>query len=377
MNKAAGPGVERIRLQVLELPLRAPFRISSGITHQRRILLVRLDRGGEEGVAECVAGEAPFYSAETVDTARLVIERYLAPAVLGREFVDPAAVSEALQGAARGHRMARAAVEMAAWDAFARTEGVSLARRLGGEKSAVAAGVSLGIEEETDRLLDQVASFVDVGYRRIKLKIAPGRDVGVVEAVRARFPDVPLTVDANAAYGPGPDHDTVFDALDRLGLDYIEQPYHADALLAHARLQERLETPVCLDESITGPVRCREALALGACGVVNIKPGRMGGHGPSLEVHDMCRDAGVPVWTGGMLESGIGRAHNVALASLPNMRLPGDTSASDRYWERDVVDPPFALNPDGTVDVPTGPGIGVAIDEEFLASVTEETVTLV
>jgi O-succinylbenzoate synthase len=271
--------------------------------------------------------------------------------------------------------MAKAALEMATTDAFARRDGDSLARALGGTAVTVPAGVSIGIQPDAAALLDRVAAFLDAGYRRIKVKIAPGRDTDVVAAVRERYPDVALTVDANAAYGPG-DLDRLR-SLDRFALDYIEQPFPEDALLLHAELQASIETPICLDETITSPERCRDALAVEACRVVNIKPGRLGGHGPSKDVHDLCAEAGVPVWCGGMLESGIGRAHNVALASLPNMRLPGDTSASDRYWARDVVDPPFTLNADGTVDVPTGPGIGVAIDEEFLASITDETITLV
>ena len=363
--------LDRIRLRVIELPLRAPFRISSGVTHQRRILLAYLDFDGVTGIGECVAGEAPFYSSETVATALHVIREHLAPVLVGRELRDPVEVGRVLDAAARGHRMAKATLEMAAWDAFARSEGRSLAELLGGVRDAVPAGVSLGIREDPAALLDEVTAFLEQGYRRIKLKIEPGRDVAVVERVRDRFPNIALTVDANAAYVPdgsgevGPDP---LRALDRFGLDYLEQPYAPDALLAHARLNSEQDTPVCLDESITSPLRCAEALELGACGVVNIKPGRLGGHGASLAVHDQCADAGVPVWCGGMLESGIGRAHNVALASLPNMRLPGDTSASSRYWERDIVEPAFTLNPDGTVDVPGGPGLGVEVDEDFVAS---------
>ena len=335
---------------------------------------MRLDARGVEGAGECVAGEAPFYSGETVETARHVIERYLAPAVLGTPLESPDRVGPALAHAAKGHRMAKAALEMAAWDARARAEGVSLAGALGGVRARVPAGVSIGIHDDIQALIDRVSGFVDEGYRRVKLKVAPDRDLEVVQAVRMRFPHIALTVDANAAYS-GRDLDRLR-ALEDFDLDFIEQPFPEDALLLHADLQARLDTPICLDESITSPDRCRVAVGVAACRVVNIKPGRLAGHGPSVVVHDLCADAGIPVWCGGMLESGIGRAHNIALASLPNMRLPADTSASDRYWVRDVVDPPFVLNADGTVDVPTGPGIGVDIDEEFLASVMEEEVTL-
>ncbi len=365
---------EKIVLRTIQLRLREPFRISSGVTHDRTIMLAYVDFGGVEGVAECVAGETPHYSPETVETARWVIERHLAPALLGRELGHPSEVTAVLEEVARGHRMAKATLEMAAWEAWARAEGTSLAAVLGGVAAAVPAGVSLGIHEDSSALIDSIAGYVEQGYRRIKLKVKPGRDLSVLEAVRAAFPDVSLTVDANAAYTAA-DLDRL-EALDRFGLSYVEQPFDEDALLLHAELQARLSTDVCLDESITSPERCREALELDAARVVNIKPGRLGGHGPSLQVHDLCERAGVPVWCGGMLESGVGRAHNVALASLPNMRLPGDTSASARYWERDVVVPPFVLAPDGTVAVPTGPGLGVELDEDFLRAIEIDRVEL-
>jgi o-succinylbenzoate synthase len=362
--------IERIGWRLIGLRLREPFRISSGVTHERRILVVTLDLGGVEGIAECVAGEAPNYSYETLTTARWVMDAHLAPALLGQRFEHPRDVAPFLDRVARGHRMAKAALEMAAWEGFARGHGQPLARLLGGEKDRVPAGVSIGIQPDTDTLLDRIAGFREQGYQRVKLKIAPGRDVTVLDAVRGAYPDLPLTVDANAAYTRDDlDH---LAGLDRFGLVLVEQPFPEEALLLHARLQERMATDLCLDESITGPERCREALELRAGRVVNIKPGRMGGHGPSLQVHDLCAAADVPVWCGGMLESGIGRAHNVALASLPNMRLPNDTSASDRYWERDVVTPPFRLDDDGMVAVPMGPGLGVELDEEFLESIELE-----
>lgn len=362
--------IEKIGWKLIALKLREPFRISSGVTHERRILLVTLDLGGVEGIAECVVGEAPNYSYETLATARWVIGTHLAPALEGQRFDHPRQVTPFLDRVARGHRMAKAALEMAAWEGFARGRGESLATVLGGEKARVPAGVSIGIQPDTDALLDRIRGFVDQGYLRIKLKIAPDLDIAVLEAVRDAFPNTALTVDANAAYGRA-DMDLLA-SLDRFGLVLVEQPFPEDALLLHARLQDSMATPLCLDESVTTPERCREALELRAGRIVNIKPGRLGGHGPSLEVHDLCADAGVPVWCGGMLESGIGRAHNVALASLPNMRLPNDTSASDRYWERDVVTPPFRLDADGHVAVPTGPGLGVEVDRDFLRSIEVE-----
>lgn len=358
--------IHRIELQTIRLRLREPFRISSGITHERRILLAKLDGEGMRGYGECVAGEAPNYSYETVDTARLVLERWLCPALLARELPGARDAAAVLETAAKGHEMAKAALEMAAWDLEARLRGVSLATLLGGTRPAVQSGVSIGIQEDLPALLRRIEAFLAEGYRRIKLKVAPGWDVEVVEGVRDRFPDTLLTVDANAAYGE--DDRATLAALDRFGLAMIEQPYPPDALLELASLQQAVRTPICLDESVTSPRRCREALHLGAGRIVNIKPGRVGGHTASLAVHDMCRDRGVPVWCGGMLESGIGRAHNVALASLPNFTLPGDTSASRRYWVRDVVEPEFALAADGTVAVPTGPGLGVEVDEGYLAS---------
>jgi o-succinylbenzoate synthase len=359
--------VERITLRTIRLRLREPFRISSGVTHDRAILLAEVDLGGVTGRAECVAGAAPNYSYETMATARLVLERHLGPALLGRTFDHPGDVAPALDAIARGHRMAKATLEMAAWEGFARGRGESLAAALGGASDAVPAGVSIGIQPDLGALMERIRGFLDQGYRRIKLKIAPGRDVDTLDAVRHAFPDVPLTVDANAAYGR--EDMAHLASLDRFGLMLVEQPFPEDAMLLHARLQERMATDICLDESVTSPERCREALELRAARVVNIKPGRLGGHGPSREVHDLCADAGVPVWCGGMLESGIGRAHNVALASLPNMRLPNDTSASNRYWDRDVVVPPFRLGEDGMVEVPTGPGLGVEVDEDFLRSI--------
>ncbi len=361
--------IERISLRTVRLRLTEPFRISSGETFHRRILLLSMDTDGTTAHAECVAGEAPNYSYETNETAAWALEAWLIPAVLGLDFEEPVEIAAALDGAARGHNMAKAAIEMAAWDAVARERGEPLARTLGGERTRVPTGVSIGLQPDLATLFHRIGQFVDDGYQRVKLKIAPGHDVDMVRAVRHEFPDLPLTVDANAAYGAA-DLDRLC-GLDALGLLLIEQPFPEDDLLLHAALQRRIDTPVCLDESITSAARCREAIALRAGRMVNIKPGRVGGHAASLAIHDLCRDAGWPVWIGGMLESGIGRAHNVALASLPNVLLPGDTSASRRYWARDVVRPEFTLNDDGTVSVPTGPGLGVDVDTAFLEEIQE------
>ena len=366
--------IRRITIQQIRLRLKEPFRISSGLTHERTVLLVKLDdEDGTRGYGECVAGEEPNFSYETVDTARLVLQRFLIPAILGREFDSARDVAAALDRAAKGHNMAKASLEMAAWDLEAKRRGVSLARLLGGTRDAVAAGVSIGIQPDIDTLIERIERYLSEGYQRIKIKITHGWDELVLDRVRARFPDIPLTVDANAAYDPAEMRHIL--AMDRFDLAMIEQPFGADELLAHAELQAEMRTPICLDESVSSPGRCADAIALESGRIVNIKPGRVGGHTAAIRVHDLCAEAGIPVWCGGMLETGIGRAHNVALASLPNFRLPGDTSASNRYWDRDIVHPAFELRPDGTLAVPTGSGIGVEVDEEYLAAIQDDVMT--
>lgn len=367
--------IRQVTIQQIRLRLNEPFRISSGQTHDRTVLLLKLDdEDGTRGYGECVAGEEPNFSYETVDTARLVLQRYLIPAILGHAFESARDIAAALDRAAKGHNMAKAALEMAAWDLEAKRRGVSLARLLGGVKEAVPAGVSIGIQPDIDTLIQRIEQYAEEGYQRIKIKIAHGWDELVLDRVRARFPDLPLTVDANAAYDPAEMRHIL--ALDRFDLAMIEQPFGADELLAHAELQAELHTPICLDESISSPGRCADAIALESGSIVNIKPGRVGGHAAAIRIHDMCADAGIPVWCGGMLETGIGRATNVALASLPNFSLPGDISASNRYFARDVVTNPFALNPDSTLTVPAGPGSGAEVDLAFLDSVTLEKVEL-
>lgn len=355
----------RVRLWEIRLPLREPFAISSGTVHDRRILLVEVtDADGVTAWAECVAGERPHYSPETVDTAALALREWIVPEVVGRRFADATELGRGLAGRIRGHRMARAAVEMAAWVLEAERAGVALARHLGGQRARVPVGISLGLQSSPEAVADRARAARDEGYRRIKLKIAPGRDLAYVEAVReALGPDVPLSVDANAAYTLD-DHEHLA-RLDAFDLMMIEQPLEAEDLRRHAALQQRLRTPLCLDESITGPERTEDMIALGSGRMVNIKPGRVGGFAAARAVHDLCRSAGLPVWCGGMLESGIGRAYNVALASLPNFSLPGDISPSARYWERDVVIPEWTMSPDGYVTVPLDrPGLGVQVDRD-------------
>jgi O-succinylbenzoate synthase len=361
--------IDRIDLQIVRVTLLEPFRISSGVTHTRRILLVRLVCDGVIGYGECVADDEPYYSPETVDTACWIMEHHLIAAVLGRHFDTASEVAHALERAARGHPMAKAAIEMAAWDLEARLRGVTLAALLGGVRDAVPSGVSIGIQEDEDALFEQVERYVGEGYRRIKLKIAPGWDAHIIERVRERFPALPLSVDANAAY-QAVDAERLA-ALDRFGLVMLEQPYADDELLALSALQGMMQTPICLDETVTSPARCAEALHLSAGRIVNIKPGRVGGHTSARRIHDLCAAAGVPVWCGGMLETGIGRAHNIALATLPNFTMPNDISASRRYWARDIIASEFVLGSDGMIALPGGTGIGVEVDEEYLSSVEE------
>ncbi|HXH06825.1 MAG TPA: o-succinylbenzoate synthase [Vicinamibacterales bacterium] len=350
--------IERLELRLLRLPLVRFFETSFGRSDDRTFLLVTLHDDGAEGWGECVAEAGPFYSSETTETAWHVITDFIAPRVVGREFADPRALGNAL-AAIRGHQMAKAAVEMAAWDLHARQRGVPLARLLGGVRDAIASGVSVGIQPSLDELAAVVERELAAGYRRIKIKIKPGWDVAAVETLRRRFGDIPLMVDANAAYRL--DDAPHLRALDAFGLMMIEQPLDYDDLADHAALQRELRTPICLDESIHSVRAAAAALALGACRIVNIKPGRVGGHAESIRLHDLCAAHGVPVWHGGMLESGIGRAHNIHLSTLPNFTLPGDIAASRRYYAPDLIEPPIEVRPDGTIPVPAAPGLGVTI----------------
>ncbi|HSK90746.1 MAG TPA: o-succinylbenzoate synthase [Euzebyales bacterium] len=364
--------IERVDLLHLSMRLRERFVTSFGPQQQRDIVLVRLYAGGVEGWGELVAGREPIYSEETAVTAAAMLRHHLLGLVLGRTVTDPREVGGWWRHV-RGNPMAKAAVEMAVWDAWARATGQSLAHALGGTRTRVASGVSVGIQDDAAALLDRVADFVGQGYARIKLKIAPGNDIALVSAVRERFGDIGLMVDANSAYTlDDADHLAALDAFD---LMMIEQPLEHDDIIDHAALAPRLATPICLDESIRSPGDARRAHSLGACSIINCKPGRMGGHAPSLALHAWCGGAGIALWVGGMLESGVGRLHNIALASLPGFTLPGDTSASDRYWAADIIDPPVRLAPDGTVAVPTAPGLGHEIDHDRLRSVLEHTET--
>jgi O-succinylbenzoate synthase len=365
--------IERIDLWLVRLPLVRFFETSFARSYDRTFVLVRVTDSGAEGWGECVAEENPFYSAETTETAWHVITRFIAPRVLGRPFASAGEVLGTLD-AIRGHPMAKAAIEMAAWDLDARQRGQPLWRVLGGTGQPVVSGVSIGIQDSVDELLDRVERELADGYRRIKIKIKPGWDVDVVERVRARLGPIPLMVDANGAYRL--EDAAHLSALDDHGLMMIEQPLDYDDIADHARLQARLRTPVCLDESIHSARDARVAIEAGACRIVNIKPGRVGGHAESIRVHDVCAERNVPVWHGGMLESGIGRAHNLHLSTLANFRLPGDIAASRRYYDPDLIDPPIEVRPDGSIPVPAGPGIGVTIVPDRIQRATLRTETL-
>jgi O-succinylbenzoate synthase len=358
--------VESALLRQVEMPLKFRFRTSFGETSVKKFLLLELRGDGLSGWGECVAEEGPFYSPETLSTALSILTAYLLPLVLGKDVVSPAAFDESARRV-RGNRMAKATVECALQDMFARAAGSPLGKTLGGTRAAIEVGVSLGISPTLAETVENVGKHVAQGYRRIKLKIEPGRDADRLAAVRKAFPDIPLTVDANAAYTPADaDH---LRGLDAFRLDYMEQPLHHEDVVEHAALAKTLKTPICLDESIRSAADASAAIALGACKVINIKIGRVGGHGEAVRIHGAARAAGLPVWCGGMLEAGVGRAHNVAIASLPGFSKPGDTSSSSRYFEEDIVEPALEAV-SGLMPVPTGPGTGVTVRPEVLARFT-------
>lgn len=359
--------IEQIELRHISMPLVAPFETSFGVETEREGLVVALRSGGLTGWGEVVASREPGYSAETAKTEWHILNDFIIPRVLGQSYADIESLEKTYDGV-RGHTMAKAGIQAALYDLLAKAQGISLQKMLGGSGERVKVGVSVGIHPTTEALVERVRAYLAEGYPRIKIKIKPGRDVAEAHALRKAFPDTLLQVDANSAY-------TLADAgtikeMDELSLLLIEQPLSEDDIFDHAKLQPQLKTAICLDESILSARHARWAHELGACRIINIKPGRVGGLREAIRIHDYCAANDIPVWCGGMLETGIGRAANVALASLPNFKLPGDISATKRYWTEDIAEPYFALNPDGTLDVPAGPGIGVTVREEFLEKVT-------
>ena len=365
--------IDGVEMRLIRLPLIEPFETSFGKIDSRLIFLVCLEAEGLKGWGEVVAEEEPLYSCETVNTALHVI----------RDFFGPALVTEPINGLDdlvkrlslfRGHNMAKAGLELAFMDLLAQATGQSLSALIGGKMKRIAVGVSLGIQPAISRLLERVEKYLKLGYQRIKLKIKPGWDLDVVDEVRRKYPGILLSVDANAAYTFGDaDH---LKMLDDFNLIMIEQPLQYDDLMDHARLQEVLKTRLCLDESIVNQRQARLALELDSCRIINIKVGRVGGYSEALGIHDLCVARKIPVWCGGMLESGIGRAHNIALASLKGFTLPGDISASSRYFERDVISPEVTVDPDGTVAVPDRAGLGFEVDVDFINHLTETRVDI-
>ena len=362
--------IDRIEMRTVRLPLHEPFETSFGSIDSRLLFLISIQANGLTGWGEVVAAEEPRYSYETVGTAQHVIRDYLAPAMLAQP-ISSLNDLVARFASFRGHNMAKAGLELAYIDLLAQLTNQSLSRMIGGTRSRVPVGVSLGIQSTVAKLLDRVEKYLSDGYQRIKLKIKPGWDIDVLGEVRRRHPQIMLSVDANSAYSiMDQDH---LKRLDEFDLLMIEQPLNHDDLIDHAKLQSNLKTAICLDESITGPARARQALELGSCRIINIKIGRVGGYSQALLIHDLCFSRGIPVWCGGMLESGIGRAHNISLASLSGFSLPGDISSSARYFSRDVTDPEVYVLGDGTVEVPVRPGLGFNVDIDYIHSHTQTT----
>ena len=347
--------IREITVREIRMKLVTPFETSMDRTDVRRFLLVQADVDGVVGWGECVAGETPYYSPETSETAWHILRDFLWPMMKGKEFASASEVWDLL-GHVRGHNMAKASLESGVWDAEAKQKNVPLSKLIGGVREEIACGVSIGIKGSLDELSAAVQKELAAGYQRIKIKIKPGKDLDQVRRLRQDFPRIKLMVDANSAYTLN--DWALLKQLEGFYLMMIEQPLGWDDLYSHVELQKKLDTPICLDECIHSEEHARAAIELGACKIINIKLGRVGGHTVSRRIHDLCERHGIPVWCGGMLESGIGRAHNLALSTLPNFTLPGDVAASQRYWEQDIVLPEITASPQGTIRVPTAPGIG-------------------
>ena len=349
--------VRKITLREIHLDLVEPFQTSFGETHHRRIFLIETDLDGASGWGECTAGEDPYYSSETVETAWHIIRDFLWPVLKGRDIASASELWE-LFARVRGHNMAKGGLETSVWDAEARLKNVPLWKLFGGSREEIPCGVSIGIQPNIPSLLAKVEKELTAGYQRIKVKIKPDWDIEPVKALRKQFPRIRLMADANSAY-------RLEDAphlkqLDAVYLIMIEQPLGDDDIYSHAQLQRLLDTPICLDECIHDELHARAAIEIGACRIINLKLGRVGGHTSARRVHDLCQSKSVPVWCGGMLESGIGRAHNIAMSTLANFTLPGDVSASRRYWHEDIIEPEVEVTRQGTIRVPAAPGIGYA-----------------
>jgi O-succinylbenzoate synthase len=365
--------IEAITIREIRMPLVHFFETSFGRIYNRRILLVTAQCDGINGWGECVAGEDPFYSSEWIETAWATIKAYLAPAILGRELAS-GRDCPALMARIRGHRMAKAAIENALWDAEARQKNVPLWKLLGGFRREIQCGVSIGIQDSIEHLLDKIDVEAAAGYQRIKLKVKPGWDVKVLERVRARWSEIVLSCDANSAYTL--DQVEHLREFDQFNLLMIEQPLWNDDIYYHARLQRELRSSICLDESIRHARDAAAAVETGACRIINVKVGRVGGFTEARKIHDACLRNNIPVWCGGMLESGIGRAHNIALSTLENFRLPGDVSASKRYWKEDIIEPEVEVTSQGTIGIRDNAGTGYRVREELIEKLTARQETL-
>ena len=365
--------IDQINLRHLRMRLRTPFETSFGRSETRDCILIEAFADGLIGWGECVADADPGYSYETVQTAWHILKDFLFPAILNRELESPSDLQDRMNFV-RGHPMAKAGLEMALWDLMGKSQRLSLRQLFGGQRERVNVGVSIGIQESPAALVRTVEGYLAQGYRRIKIKIKPGRDIADAQAVRQAYPDLRLQVDANSAYQL--DTAQVLLPLDNLDLLLIEQPLPEDDLWDHSQLQKKFKTAICLDESILSARHARQALEMKACRVINIKAGRVGGLREGIAIHDLCWAQKIPVWCGGMLETGVGRASNLALASLPGFILPGDISASERYYLEDVTQDSFTLNPDSTITVPSDPGLGVSINPEALKRVTMSKISI-
>ena len=366
--------IQSIELREIRLPLIHFFETSFGRTTERRIVLARLtDANGVEGWGECTAGEGPFYSDEWTDPAWATLRDFLAPMLLGRE-IESAAHAFSLMKLVRGHRMAKATLETACWDLEAKNAGVPLWKHLGGTRGEIACGVSIGIQDSPEMLLEKIRKEVDAGYQRIKIKIKPGWDLKIVERVRQEFPDIRLMGDANSAYKLS--DVPLFQQLDHFNLMMLEQPLAHDDIFDHSVLQRQIQTAVCLDESIHSAEDAKHAISLESCKIINVKLGRVGGHAEAKRIEKVARNCEIPIWCGGMLESGVGRAHNIAMSTLAGFTLPGDVSASARYWEEDIIEPPVKVSARGTITAPDAPGIGFAVNLPRVEALTVRKETI-
>ncbi len=362
--------INEIVLREVPMKLLAPFETSMDRVDSRQVMLVEVIVDGASGWAECVASQDPFYSPETMPTAWIILRDHLWPLVKGKDFSSATEIWPLLHPV-RGHNMAKASLEVAVWDAEARLKNLPLWKLLGGTQQEISSGVSIGLKETLELLVSAVKTELDAGYQRIKIKIKPGKDIELVRRIRQEFPGIKLMVDANSAYRM--DDWPLLKQLESFYLMMIEQPLGWDDLYSHIELQKRLDTPICLDECIHSEEHALAAVTLGACKIINIKLGRVGGFTQAKCIHDICQRHGVPVWCGGMLETGIGRAHNIALSTLPNFTLPGDVTASKRYWEEDIIEPEVTVSRRGTIAVPQGPGIGFEPRRERIEKLTTRT----